>query len=95
MIPWPDLPIFGRLRFGARVERELNRRVATYGDGALRRVLADLERDDLRSSYRDILKAVADRLRRRSQKPVLATEDLNAMLDRFRPPKTRSTAGRR
>jgi hypothetical protein len=95
MIPWPNLPIFGRFRFGARVERELNRRVGTYGDGALRRVLTDLERDDLRSSYREILKAVAERLRRRDQKPVVATPDLGALLDRFKPPKTRSTAGRR
>jgi hypothetical protein len=95
MIPWPNLPIFGRFRFGARVDREFNRRVSTYGDGALRRVLADLERDDLRSSYREILKAVAERLRRRSQKPILATEDLSTLMARFKSPKTRSTAGRR
>lgn len=95
MIPWPDLPVFGRFRFQARVERELNRRVTTYGDNALRRVLSDLEREDLRSSYREILKAVADRLRRRSQKPVLSTESLNTLMDRIKPPKTGSTAGRR
>ena len=95
MIPWPDVPIFGRFRFQARVERECNRRVATYGDGALRRVLTDLDRPDLRSSYREILKAVAERLRRRNEKPALSSAGLDTLLDRLKPPRTRSTAGRR
>lgn len=93
MIPWPDLPIFGHFRFSARVERELNRHLTNYGDDALNRVLADLERTDLRSSYREILKAVAERLRRRGRKP--ASNDLNTLLSRFKPPRTGSNAGRR
>ncbi len=90
MIPWPDLPLFRHFRFSARVKRELNRRLATYGDNALRHVLADLERDDLRSSYREVLTAVAGRLRRR-RKPI----ELGAVLERFKSPKARTTAGRR
>jgi hypothetical protein len=68
MPEWPNLFRIWRFRFNARVDRELARRENMYEDHALENVLADLERTDLRSHYREVLQAVAQRLRRRRQK---------------------------
>jgi hypothetical protein len=78
------------LRFHSRVRRETLRRVRTYGDNALKQVQVDLERADLRSSYREILTAVADRLRREQHKSPPITENLDQLLRRLKPRKRRS-----
>jgi len=68
MPAWPNLFQIGRFRFNARVGREVTRREHIYGEDALARVLADLQRPDLRSHYREMLQVVAERLRRKSRK---------------------------
>ena len=92
MALWPDLLRTKRSRFKDRVERELEFYVAAYGDGARERILIELERPELRSRYRDVLKAAADLLATRAAaapKPA-GGGGLAATLRRAKPGKTRS-----
>ncbi len=91
MTSWLDLLPIGILRFRSRVDRVLKRYEATYGERALQRVLAEIERPELRSGYRDVLKAVAERLRRQSEAQAKsATGGLAAVQLLLKPRKNRS-----
>ena len=93
MASWLDRLPIGLWRSKSRVDRVLRRYESTYGERALQRVLTEMERPDLRSSYRDVLKAVAGRLHRQGEaRAKSAAGGLAAVQLLLKPRKNRSAA---
>ena len=91
---WPDLRWTRRSRFKDRVDSELEFYTAAYGESALDRIRAELERPELRSRYRDVLKATADALASQVGQPSkpATSGGLGATLRRMKSGKARSSA---